>query len=120
MNKQMQILILGASGMLGHTLFFQLQHHGFDVYGTMRNVSPILPAALRERIRGGVDVNDFSSNGDCKAGCAHKLRWYYPPIAGRKNAASLHRVKRPFSPPVIRRMQATRRTSHSLQYRLCF
>ena len=61
MNKQMQVLILGASGMLGHTLLFQLQRHGFDVYGTMRNVSPILPADLRERIRGGVDVNDFSS-----------------------------------------------------------
>jgi dTDP-4-dehydrorhamnose reductase len=36
MHKQ-KILILGASGMLGHTLFKYLSAKNFEVYGTLRN-----------------------------------------------------------------------------------
>lgn len=36
-----KILILGASGMVGHTLFTLMQKRGFEVYGTTRNIEKL-------------------------------------------------------------------------------
>ncbi len=55
----MKICILGASGMLGHMLFYELQRMGFDVYGTVRSSSSMIPPL--QRIVAGVDATDFSS-----------------------------------------------------------
>jgi dTDP-4-dehydrorhamnose reductase len=60
-----KILILGASGMLGHNLFYYLSKNcGHEVLGTVRSayeLSDWLPPKLMKSIRSGVDVNDFES-----------------------------------------------------------
>lgn len=60
----MKILILGGSGMLGHTLFFELAERGLDVHTTVRSrrvIESALPPSLRERLVDGVDVMQFDS-----------------------------------------------------------
>lgn len=62
MNK---VLILGVTGMQGHTLFSQLSaQKGLDVFGTARNARDIdafFPESNREKILPGVDAGDFDS-----------------------------------------------------------
>lgn len=59
----MRILILGASGMLGHMLFAELLRRGLDVWGSART-----PFACREewceRLRFGLDARDEASAAD--------------------------------------------------------
>lgn len=57
----MKTLVLGASGMLGHTVFrYFAQHADLDVYGTARSASvrKHFPDDLSERILVGVDVEN--------------------------------------------------------------
>lgn len=49
----MRVLILGAAGMLGHTLLSGLARH-HEVVGTLR--SPSVPAALAQRLEPGVQL----------------------------------------------------------------
>ena len=56
----MRILILGASGMLGHVLLTELSRFGFDVYGTLRHQKTI-PGIDPERICSGVHAENPSS-----------------------------------------------------------
>ena len=60
-----KVLILGATGMLGHTLFRDLTAtRTVDVYGTARSVAAAreaAPAALAERIVPGVDALNMDS-----------------------------------------------------------
>lgn len=60
-----RILILGAAGMLGHTLFTELsKKHDLNVYGTVRNLSgleKILRPEGLQRIRAGVDAENFDT-----------------------------------------------------------
>lgn len=59
-----RLLILGADGMLGHTLFFLLASWGHKVFGTVRHketVSSAFPAFLRDSLYGDIDVFDFNS-----------------------------------------------------------
>lgn len=64
MNSQ-RILILGASGMLGHVLFRKLSERPeFEVHATCRNrsaIEPHFPPALLARVRHGVIADDFAS-----------------------------------------------------------
>ncbi len=65
MSSQTQkIIILGSSGMLGHTLFAHLlQLRRYAVLGTVRCEErlPFFPPALRESIRSGIDADRFES-----------------------------------------------------------
>lgn len=56
----MKILVLGASGMLGHMLFAELSRRGFDVYGSARRIFPCRPE-WRARLRGGLDARDAAT-----------------------------------------------------------
>ena len=60
----MRILILGATGMLGHVLFRELRKEGYDVYGTVRSLDGLdqffSPEELA-RIRPGVDAADLDT-----------------------------------------------------------
>jgi len=60
-----RILILGASGMLGHKLFLQLsRQEGFDVYATARSLdglSACLSPELLSKIHLNVDGNNFDT-----------------------------------------------------------
>ncbi len=60
-----KILILGASGMLGHNLFYYLsQNSGHEVLGTVRSaheLSAWLPPGLMKNLRSAVDINNFES-----------------------------------------------------------
>lgn len=60
-----KILILGAAGMLGHTLFNLLgKNNGFEVYGTIRNPDSFIgrpSPGLKDRILSGVDAGDFDT-----------------------------------------------------------
>lgn len=60
-----KILILGGTGMLGHTLFTHLSlDKDLDVYATVRNtegVSQWFPRELIPKVRDGVDANDFDT-----------------------------------------------------------
>jgi dTDP-4-dehydrorhamnose reductase len=60
-----RILILGITGMLGHTLFARLsQRDDLDVYGTARSaggLSKWFSAAMLENARTGVSAEDFGS-----------------------------------------------------------
>ena len=59
-----RILVLGASGMMGNTIFRVLAGSaGFDTRGTVRSASAArkLPAELAERVVGGVDANSLAS-----------------------------------------------------------
>jgi dTDP-4-dehydrorhamnose reductase len=60
----MKVLVLGASGMLGHTVLrFLAQSPGCTVVGTVRSPAAIrlLPKALHSQIIGGVDSDNFES-----------------------------------------------------------
>lgn len=59
-----RVLVLGASGMLGHTVFrLFAQSVGFDVAGSVRSAGLLrhLPEALRHRVVVGVDVENTES-----------------------------------------------------------
>lgn len=63
--KTARILILGVTGMLGHTLFTRLsERDNPDVYATARNTERLsrwfMPELLT-KIRGGVDADNFDS-----------------------------------------------------------
>lgn len=61
----MKILILGVSGMLGHTLFtFFSEKKNHNVFGTVRNISKVgrlLSTQLQEQIINGVDAMNVDS-----------------------------------------------------------
>ena len=63
--KSTKVLILGATGMLGHNLFFQLANKDdLDVYGTARNIRSVewaFPQKKLEKIRLGVDAENFDT-----------------------------------------------------------
>jgi dTDP-4-dehydrorhamnose reductase len=63
-NSQ-KVLILGATGMLGHTLFGELtKFRGLDVYGTARGISGLewtFEEGVLEKIRTGVDAENFDT-----------------------------------------------------------
>ncbi len=63
--KNKRLVILGATGMLGHTLFERFSGSGgFDVHATARSgdgLSVFFPPRLVERIKTGVDADDFDS-----------------------------------------------------------
>lgn len=58
-----KILVLGASGMIGHMMFKVLsKYENYDVYGTVRmseNIANYFPAELVPKIRPAVDANNF-------------------------------------------------------------
>lgn len=60
-----KILILGGTGMLGHTLFTHLSGHGdYDVYATARVAAELpfwFPPSLLKKIRTGVDADNFDT-----------------------------------------------------------
>ena len=61
MSKSTSVLILGASGMLGHTLLrYFAESPGFSVTGSVRSAASLegLPDALHGRIVSGIDVTD--------------------------------------------------------------
>ena len=63
--KSEKVLILGVTGMLGHTLFFQLiQKDDLEVYGTARSMGGVERAfskKMLENIRLGVDAQNFDT-----------------------------------------------------------
>jgi dTDP-4-dehydrorhamnose reductase len=63
-GKQKTVLVLGATGMLGHTVLKGFSAaENFQVYGSARSdrLLNLLPASVRERIIGNVDVEDTDS-----------------------------------------------------------
>jgi len=58
-----RVLILGGTGMLGHTLFSQLMlDHNMDVYATARSLDGLkecFPSDMVGKIRTGVDADNF-------------------------------------------------------------
>ncbi len=60
-----KILILGASGMLGHTLFYDfIQNRDYEVKGTVRSLDAVkhhFPSAMVEHFVDLVDANDLNS-----------------------------------------------------------
>lgn len=54
----MKILILGANGMLGHSLFSNLLTYNHDVFGTIRAKNNLFLKSFGERIFYNVDFND--------------------------------------------------------------
>lgn len=59
-----KVLVLGASGMLGHALLrWFAAREGFDVRGTVRSLAAqqLLPAPLRGRVTVGIDIEDRES-----------------------------------------------------------
>ncbi len=65
MDAKKRILILGATGMLGHTLLAELsKNQNFDVFATARNLKAVahrLPPELIPKIRGFVDGDNFDT-----------------------------------------------------------
>lgn len=63
-NQSVRILILGASGMLGHTLLFVLPQYGFNVCGTVRCAKSV-PKSLTNfdnvSLISGVDAYNLES-----------------------------------------------------------
>jgi dTDP-4-dehydrorhamnose reductase len=63
--KNVKVLILGASGMLGHKLFLHLSgYENLDVYATARykdTWAKLLPPELLKNLQLNVDANDFDS-----------------------------------------------------------
>jgi dTDP-4-dehydrorhamnose reductase len=60
----MKISILGASGMLGHTLLYELNKRGFHVTGTVRRVAPLyglIPPSVFTLLREGIDAHNFET-----------------------------------------------------------
>jgi dTDP-4-dehydrorhamnose reductase len=64
MQKQ-KVLILGVTGMLGHTLYKEMIKEGkYDIYGTTRNSSGLNDYFTKEErmsIRSGVDADNFDT-----------------------------------------------------------
>ena len=60
-----RVLILGGTGMLGHTLFSHLaSKENLEVYATSRNengLSPWFPEHLAKKVRTGVDADNFDT-----------------------------------------------------------
>ena len=60
-----KVLVLGATGMLGHTLFYHLSKCGdFDVYATARSLSGLskwFSPELLEKVWGNVEAGNFES-----------------------------------------------------------
>lgn len=60
-----KVLILGATGMLGHTLFTHFSKcSNFNVYATVRNLaglSEVFSPKLLEKVRGNVDADNFDT-----------------------------------------------------------
>ena len=59
----MKILVLGATGMLGHKVLQQLSQ-GHDVWGSVRSTpqaAPKIPGLNRDRLVGGVQASDLDS-----------------------------------------------------------
>jgi len=64
MNTFPKILVLGASGMLGHVVLrWFVQHGRYPVAGSVRSEAALrrLPAALQEHVITGVDVENLDS-----------------------------------------------------------
>ncbi|MGE5474755.1 MAG: dTDP-4-dehydrorhamnose reductase family protein [Ignavibacteriales bacterium] len=63
MSSAKKVLILGATGMLGHTIFDELSKKpDLEVYGTVRdatNMEKYFSHELMENIRDKVDINNF-------------------------------------------------------------
>lgn len=63
--EKVRVLVLGATGMLGHTLFKSLSAtDGFDVSATARSLSGLekwFAPGLIARAKGGVDADNFDS-----------------------------------------------------------
>jgi dTDP-4-dehydrorhamnose reductase len=62
------VLILGASGMLGHNLLFELLKRGLDVFGTVRDKESTiksLPKECTERLIDSVDANRIDTIKNC-------------------------------------------------------
>jgi dTDP-4-dehydrorhamnose reductase len=61
----MRILILGVSGMLGHTLFLELSRDPeLEVFGTVRRLEPLrgcFPLNRLEKIKENINAHDFPS-----------------------------------------------------------
>lgn len=54
--------------MLGHTLLFELQNKGFEVFGTVRkkkNISKLLPLECNQRVIDGVDAINIETIKNC-------------------------------------------------------
>ena len=65
MQKQ-KVLILGVTGMLGHTLYKEMskQQDSYEIYGTTRNANGFSDYFTQEEIRsirGGVDADNFDT-----------------------------------------------------------
>ena len=62
-----KVLILGASGMLGHTLFFEfMKRNDYDTYGTVRSINKLekyLDENSAKRIITGIDAFKLESIG---------------------------------------------------------
>ena len=63
--KKQKILILGVTGMLGHTLYKEMvKEDKYDIYGTTRNSSGLdnyFTSTERMSIRSGVDADNFDT-----------------------------------------------------------
>ncbi len=63
--KTKKVLILGATGMLGHTLFTELaRHEEYEVHATVRNtadLSKIFGPNLLKKVHSSVDTDNFDS-----------------------------------------------------------
>jgi len=65
MKEKKKILILGVTGMLGHTLFFYLKNNNdYIVYGTARNLTPLysfFKSRYSDYLIDHVDADNFDS-----------------------------------------------------------
>jgi len=58
------ILILGATGMLGHTLFYEYARRGYSVQATVRsaeNIEKYFPSDVAKSIVSGIDAGNFET-----------------------------------------------------------
>ncbi|MEA2018505.1 MAG: sugar nucleotide-binding protein, partial [Campylobacterota bacterium] len=64
-SNQQKVLILGVTGMLGHTLYKEMfKNPKFKVYGTTRNASGLSDYFSEEeisRVRSSVDADNFDT-----------------------------------------------------------
>lgn len=56
-----RVLVLGARGMLGHTLLRRLRARNVDAWGTVRSDARVFPGASAASIRPGVDARRIDS-----------------------------------------------------------
>lgn len=64
MSKQSTVLVLGASGMLGHAVLrFFAGSSGITVYGSVRSgaAKALLPSAVQSNVITGIDVDNWDS-----------------------------------------------------------